>query len=94
LDDSFVFGGQYGAGGVEEPPSGRQHPKSGAQDLALGSREAFDVCMPAQQLDVRMAADDARRRARHIRQDALKGPAVPKGGRVADISHDKRRLAG
>jgi hypothetical protein len=94
LDDRFVFGRQHGAGAVEEPPSGGQHCKSGVQYLVLHPNEACDVFLPAQQLDIRVAADDTGCRARHIRQDAVKGPAIPKGRRVADIGHDERRLAG
>ena len=60
----------------------------------LRASEACDVLLPAQQLDIRVAADDAGCGARHIRQDAVKGTTIPKGRRVADVGHDERRLPG
>ena len=49
-------------------------------------RERRDVIRPAQQLDVRMTPDDARRRARHVEQDPLEGSAVPPAGRFGGIA--------
>jgi hypothetical protein len=90
LDDRLVFGRQHGAGRIEQAPAGRQEPKGGAQDLQLQMREVRDVLLPAQDLDVWMAPDDAGRRTGHIHQNALKGPAVPEALWMANVGDDER----
>ncbi len=85
------FGLQRRAARVDQPPARRKQRPRRAQQLQLPGRERRDVFRPAQQLDVRMPPDHAGRRARHVEQDPLEGPAVPPAGGLARVAGHQRR---
>ena len=55
----------------------RSMPRSAPAGAAAGAASAADVAGPAQQLDVRVAADHAGGRTGRIEQDAIEGPRHP-----------------
>ena len=86
LDDRHGFGPQRRAARVDQPPARRKQRPGRAQQLQLLGRKRCDVVRPAQQLDVRMPPDDARRRARHVEQDPVERSPVPPGWRARAAS--------
>jgi len=81
------------AGRVEHPPPGGQDCGRSAQYRELRRRESRHVARAPQELDIRVAADDARRGARRIDEDALEWTAVPEGCGIARIPDMELRCA-
>src|SRR5688500_11778513 len=86
LDLRLVFFFKYRARRVQEFTTSPEQPPKRVEHVVLALRNSRHVARPAQPLDIRMPAHDARCGARNVCEYVRIGFAVPPHGRIGGVA--------
>src|SRR5262249_13695623 len=86
-DDSLIFLGQQRAREEQKPAARSEQAESRQKNLLLKGYKSRYVSGSAQQLDIRVPADDTRGRARSVDQDPFERASVPETTGLTNVGN-------